>query len=35
MARIGSSIPAISVIVSIRESVSRGLLEWAVVIDPS
>ena len=35
MARIGRSIPAISVMVSRRDSVSRGLLEWAVVIEPS
>ena len=29
MARTGSSMPAISIIVSRRESVSRGLLEWS------
>ena len=33
--RTGRSMPAISVMVSIRESVSRGELEWTVVIDPS
>ena len=31
----GSSMPAISTIVSIRESVSRGLFEWIVVSEPS
>jgi len=35
MARIGNSMPAIIVIVSIRDSVSRGPFEWTVVIDPS
>ncbi len=35
MARRGRSIPAISVIVSTRWSVSRGLFECAVVRDPS
>src|SRR5581483_1782452 len=35
MARTGRSIPAISTMVSMRASVSRGELEWTVVIDPS
>ena len=35
MTRTGRSMPAISVMVSIRESVSRGELEWTVVIEPS
>ncbi len=35
MARCGRSKPAISTIVSRRASVSRGLFEWSVVIEPS
>ena len=35
IARCGSSIPAISTIVSRRASESRGELEWTVVMEPS
>jgi hypothetical protein len=35
MARTGRSKPAMRVMVSMRASVSRGLLEWTVVIEPS
>src|SRR5438132_1187206 len=35
MARMGKSKPDMSVIVSMRLSVARGLLEWMVVMDPS
>ena len=35
MARTGRSMPAMSTIVSRRESESRGLLAWTVVIEPS
>ena len=35
IARIPRSIPAISIIVSTRDSASRGEFEWMVVIDPS
>ena len=35
MARTGRSKPAMRVIVSMRDSVSRGLFEWIVVIEPS
>jgi len=35
IARTGRSMPAISVMVSMRASVSRGLLEWTVVSEPS
>ncbi len=35
MARSGRSTPAISTIVSRRESMSRGLLAWPVDIEPS
>ena len=35
MARTGRSMPAISDIVSTRDSVSRGEFEWTVVSEPS
>ena len=35
MARTGRSMPAISTIVSSRESASRGVLAWTVEIEPS
>ena len=35
MARTGRSTPAISTIVSRRDRLSRGLLAWTVVSDPS
>ena len=35
MARLGRSTPAISTIVSSRDSESRGVLEWTVVMEPS
>ena len=35
IARCGSSMPAISTIVSRRASESRGELEWTVVMEPS
>ena len=35
IARIGSSMPAMSDIVSILDNVSRGVLECTVVIEPS
>ena len=35
IARIGSSMPPISTMVSMRDSVSRGLFEWIVVSEPS